>query len=230
MAEEKRIKILPKGPYKVSKSIPLDQAVVVDDGNGASERWDKGHAYGPHERDYLLCRCGLSKNKPYCDGAHVAGGFEGHEVASKAPFAEQAKVYEGGKIDLLDNESLCVVARFCDEEPDVWTAATLSGEPGMAEAAIEQACKCPAGRLVAVEKDGTMIEPKLDQEISLIEDVRMDCKGPLWVKGGIPIEGADGEMYEVRNRVTLCRCGNSQNMPFCDAAHLEAKHMKGLDE
>ena len=30
---------------------------------------------------------------------------------------------------------------------------------------------------------------------------------------------ADGTTYEVRNRVTLCRCGASQNKPFCDATH-----------
>ena len=37
--------------------------------------------------------------------------------------------------------------------------------------------------------------------------------------GGIPIHGADGQAYEVRNRVTLCRCGRSANKPYCDGAH-----------
>ena len=36
-----------------------------------------------------------------------------------------------------------------------------------------------------------------------------------------PIEGADGEAYEARNRVTLCRCGASNNKPFCDGKHVE---------
>ena len=43
--------------------------------------------------------------------------------------------------------------------------------------------------------------------------------GPLWVTGGIAVEGADGETYEVRNRATLCRCGASKNKPFCDGEH-----------
>lgn len=230
MKDEKKIKILPSGPYEVSKDIPLDQAIIVDDGTGGSERWDKGHAYGPHDEDYHLCRCGHSNNKPYCDGSHVKVGFTGEETASKAPYIEDAKVYEGKGVDLLDNERLCAVARFCDAEPNVWDAALGSGNHELRDVAVEKACKCPSGRLVAAEKDGTMIEPKLPQEISLVEDVRMKCKGPLWVKGGIPIEGADGEMYETRNRVTLCRCGNSSNLPFCDASHLKAKHMKGLDK
>jgi CDGSH-type Zn-finger protein len=35
------------------------------------------------------------------------------------------------------------------------------------------------------------------------------------------VEGPDGEAYEVRNRVTLCRCGGSSNKPFCDGIHKE---------
>jgi CDGSH-type Zn-finger protein len=31
--------------------------------------------------------------------------------------------------------------------------------------------------------------------------------------------GADGNAYEVRNRMTLCRCGRSENKPFCNGAH-----------
>ena len=30
---------------------------------------------------------------------------------------------------------------------------------------------------------------------------------------------AEGKLYEVRNRVTLCRCGKSTNKPFCDSSH-----------
>src|SRR3989344_5837069 len=44
--------------------------------------------------------------------------------------------------------------------------------------------------------------------------------GPLWIRGGIPVESASGEQYEVRNRVTLCRCGKSKNKPFCNGSHM----------
>ena len=43
--------------------------------------------------------------------------------------------------------------------------------------------------------------------------------GPIWVRGGIPVASADGKTYEVRNRLTLCRCGRSANKPFCDGSH-----------
>jgi len=96
-------------------------------------------------------------------------------------------------------------------------------------AAIEESCACPGGRLTVV-KDGKPIDPALPQEIGLIQDSLKNCRGPLWVKGGITIEGADGKVYEKRNRVTLCRCGESTNMPFCDISHLACPHMHGKDE
>jgi len=39
------------------------------------------------------------------------------------------------------------------------------------------------------------------------------------VRGKIPIQSADGKIYEKRNRITLCRCGESLNKPFCDSSH-----------
>jgi len=66
-------------------------------------------------------------------------------------------------------------------------------------------------------------EPELPVSIGLIEDPAQGCSGPLWVRGGIQIESADGFKYEIRNRVTLCRCGKSQNKPFCDGTHAAVK-------
>jgi CDGSH-type Zn-finger protein len=39
----------------------------------------------------------------------------------------------------------------------------------------------------------------------------------------VTIVDAEGASYEVRNRVTLCRCGHSKNKPFCDGSHIEAE-------
>jgi hypothetical protein len=84
---------------------------------------------------------------------------------------------------------------------------------------------CPSGRLVAVDKaTGEDIEPQLEQSISIITDAENADYGSVaavFVKGGIEVEDENGEPYEVRNRVTLCRCGKSKNKPFCDSSHYD---------
>src|SRR4030066_359684 len=85
---------------------------------------------------------------------------------------------------------------------------------------IEEACDCPSGRLIFHDKKtGKPIEPNLEKSIVAVEDPSEGVSGPLWVRGCIPVESADGKTYQVRNRITLCRCGKSQNKPFCDSSH-----------
>ena len=84
----------------------------------------------------------------------------------------------------------------------------------------QEAGLCPSGRLVAWDRETKApLEPRLERSIGVVEDPAEGVAGPLWVRGGIPVVAADGEPYEVRNRVTLCRCGASKNKPFCDASH-----------
>lgn len=230
MAEEKKIKILPGGPYEVTENVPLVQAKIVIDSEGASLDWRAGKEYPKQDEPYHLCRCGHSGHKPYCDGTHNDIGFEGKEVARHDGYMENAVRYEGPVVDILDDESLCASMRFCDVGPTAWGAAEESDKPGNKEIAIRECAHCASGRLTIVEKDGTVHEPDLPQEISPVEDTAAGWRGPLWVKGGIPLEGADGQPYEVRNRMTLCRCGQSKNMPFCDTSHLRSPHMEGEDE
>lgn len=222
-----KIKVLPAGPYQVDASVPLQTANIVANAAGESDEWEYEKAYElPENQAYFLCRCGHSKNKPFCDGAHQKVGFTGQETASREPYIQAAKCYRGEKVDILDQENLCAVARFCDKGESAWQYAIESGKPGYREKALQETFRCPSGRLTIAEKDGTLIEPPLPERVSPVDDVPNACQGPLWVQGGVPIEGADGKQYEIRNRVTLCRCGESSNMPFCDASHLSCPHMK----
>ena len=60
---ERASKITPtaNGPYAVTGGIEL---AGVTFGDGASRE------------HYTLCRCGASKNKPFCDGSHWDAGFK----------------------------------------------------------------------------------------------------------------------------------------------------------
>ena len=52
-----------------------------------------------------------------------------------------------------------------------------------------------------------------------ITTVTIAANGPLLVKGPLVIRKADGTVIETPARVALCRCGHSENKPFCDGGH-----------
>ena len=128
----------------------------------------------------------------------------------------------GPALTLADNEHLCVHARFCMRAGGIWNLVEQSDDQEARDTAIEEACNCPSGRLVIKDNEsGKVIEPEFEKSIVVIEYPPRGEHGPLWVRGGIPIESSDGKAYEIRNRVTLCRCGRSENKPFCDGSHIE---------
>lgn len=217
--QEKKIKVIANGPYEISGHIPVNQLRFVPDAQGNSLDYQKIDSYLDQEKCYL-CRCGHSHEKPFCDGNHDHIHFEGKEAASHQTYDEMAKTIQGHVMDLMDAEELCAVARFCDTHGSTWQLIEQGTTEQEKEIIKEQCVHCPSGRLTAVTKEGERIEPLLEKEISVLEDTAAMVHGPLWVKGGIEIEDAEGEPYPVRNRVTLCRCGKSYNKPFCDGNHM----------
>jgi CDGSH-type Zn-finger protein len=213
-----KVTITENGPYLVEGSVPLATQTITTNEQGESVSWVEGEAMKARA-SYALCRCGQSANKPFCDGTHQRKGFDGTETASRAPYLEQAQRQSGPTLDLTDNESLCAFARFCDPAGQVWNLVEEAGEDA-AHLTAKEAGLCPSGRLVAWDRTTKVaIEPHFEPSIGLIEDPKVGVSGPIWVRGGIPIQSADGTTYELRNRVTLCRCGASSNKPFCDGSH-----------
>ncbi|HBT94691.1 MAG TPA: iron-binding protein [Coriobacteriia bacterium] len=224
--ERPRIRILENGPYLVSGNVPLDEKVMVTDGH--HRKYENGRAL-PQSESYALCRCGHSENPPFCDGMHATIGFDGEETADRASFDDRAEILGGPTLDLYD-DNRCAFARFCHQKDgSVWELTEESDDPDRREQAIAASTNCPAGRLVHHDKqnDYAEIEPELLPAISVLQDPEKDVSGPLFVQGGVELIGADGVPYERRNRYTLCRCGASQNRPFCDASHV-AGYKDGL--
>lgn len=222
---KKSIRILPNGPYQVDKEIPLNLAVLQVNEEEEATGWEFRSFLPQQKEEYHLCRCGQSKTFPFCDGTHTENGFDGKETASREPFETQAVRYEGIQLDLLDLENLCVGVKICLPHGNTWKLTRYSDNPKFKRIALQQSADCPSGRLVSTDKENRPIEPTLPQEISLIIDPHRTCYGAYWVRGGIEIIGIDGEPYEIRNRVTLCGCGSSKNIPFCDASHYSVPSM-----
>ncbi len=230
MAEpaEPRVRVTPNGPYAVTGAIPLAVEVIEVDSRGESREWREGRSISTAS-SYNLCRCGASSRKPFCDGTHARIEFDGTETASRAPYLEQADLLDGPTMELTDAEVLCAFARFCDPDGRVWNLVGETDREDERAKFKHEAGHCPSGRLVAWEKStGKAFEPQFSPSIGLVEDPKLGVSGPLWVRGGIAVEAADGTQYEVRNRVTLCRCGASSNKPFCDGSHASVGFEDGL--
>ena len=122
---------------------------------------------------------------------------------------------------MTDDSIFCMHGGFCGNKVEkVWDMVKRSDDTRVKFALMQMIERCPSGKL-GYEVDGVAVEPDLPQAISATTD------GPLWVTGGIPVTMSNGQTLEVRNRVTLCRCGKSKIKPFCDGSHAEAGFKDG---
>lgn len=232
-----KIKIVENGPYIVSGGVRLyEQTIITDEAGHTRDLVDEKEI--TTLETYTLCRCGKSKDKPFCDGTHNDIDFDGTETASRKPYIEKAEIFEGPNLRLTDAPEFCDHSRFCLRSGGIRKLIQESNNPEAKQTAIEEAMICPSGRLVLWDNEtGKPFEHQFEPSIVLVHDDQKRCQGPIWVRSGIPIESSDGTQYETRNRVTLCRCGKSDNKPYCDGSHwmtaeekLKFRKKWGLDE
>ena len=210
------ISVQRNGPYRITGGVPLVRKSPVMSEHGEPIGWEKGDALTSRQH-YLLCRCGQSSNKPFCDGTHTEVGFDGTEAADTGAIAERQKIYEGTKVVVKDDRSICTHAGFCSNRvTTVWKMTRNTDDAQVRAQMMAMIERCPSGALsYSLEADGVDIEPDFPAEIAATPD------GPLWVTGRIPLERSDGQPLESRNRMTLCRCGASKTKPLCDGSHKE---------
>ena len=227
MKSNQKVTVIKNVPYLVSGNLPLSKTISIVGSEGLPEEWKQGKKY-PEQENYVLCRCGNSQHKPYCDGTHLKVGFNGEETASKKQYIDQTEIIHGPELDLTDAKKFCSNARFCQLSGDTWHNVKKSDYLNARNIAIKTACNCPSGRLVAWDKKTkTPYEKKFEPSIEIIEDPQIKVSGPIWLKGGIELQSSDGTKYESRNRMTLCRCGKSNNKPFCDGSHINVRFNDG---
>ncbi len=225
-----KVQVLKNGPYLVSGNVPLYPATIKCGREGIPTEWEIGNKMQTTQ-SYALCRCGQTKTKPFCDGTHAKVNFNGTETSDNEAFDKMAKEINGPTLKLKDAEILCASARFCHRGGDIWPQISRSNDPQLKQNAIRNACDCPSGRLVIADKEtGKVVEPLLEKSIGLIVDPSKGVDGPYWLRGGIPVYSAEGKLHEVRNRVTLCRCGKSTDKPFCDSSHYPEEDQEVIED
>jgi CDGSH-type Zn-finger protein len=214
--DERRIVVTKDGPYRVEGGVPLLRTAIVQTERGEPVAWDEGPAFETPGEVYELCRCGRSSTKPFCDSTHERIPFDGTETADRGPIAQRREAWEGEANHFLyDDLSLCTHAGFCrNVRTGVWEMVEEADDPEVRTEFAAMVKRCPSGRLAfAVLPDPEPVEPTFEPSVGVEPDAS------YWIRGGVPVVSEDETPYEVRNRQTLCRCGQSRNKPFCDGSH-----------
>ncbi|HEY6405010.1 MAG TPA: CDGSH iron-sulfur domain-containing protein, partial [Nitrososphaeraceae archaeon] len=105
-----KISPLPNGPYYLLNDLELKVVENLQNSNGESLSTVLGVA---------LCRCGASKNKPFCDGTHATVGFSSknkipvNDNNGSEHIRDRRKSYVGREITIHDNRRICSHAAEC---------------------------------------------------------------------------------------------------------------------
>jgi CDGSH-type Zn-finger protein len=162
----------------------------------------------------VLCRCGGSATKPFCDGTHRKNGFSG--AKSSQPAAKR-DTYRGKKITIFDDRAICAHSARCSD--NLASVFKYGSEPWIdpdgagVGAIIDAVHQCPSGALSYAVDDLEAPAQQRAPGITVTKD------GPYAVVGSIPLTGQGSDAIAARECYTLCRCGASKNKPFCDGSH-----------
>lgn len=167
------------------------------------------------ENRAYLCRCGKSKNKPFCDGSHSEAGFESKREISE----EVLQTYKGKELTINFNRSICAGASECVKR---LSSVFKSGEGSnwifpdedSSENIIKTISACPSGALSYTIEGKTSIDARIKPSINIMKD------GPYKIEG-IKLEEISIPTNFSTTKYTLCRCGYSKNKPYCDYSHAE---------
>ena len=179
----------------------------------------------PATPQLALCRCGGSSMKPFCDGTHASNGFTDAKDPKRVP--DRRDTYPGQQVTILDNRGLCQHSGFCTDR--LGTVFRTAQEPfvapsgGRMDEIIRAVRDCPSGAL-SLAFEGREAREMADWGDHREPAIEVTKDGPYRITGGIALTGPDGPEVE-RNagasleHCALCRCGHSQNKPFCSGMH-----------
>jgi len=211
---DKKIEILENGPYRVQGDLALARKAQISSEHGEPLTWQQT-ADLETEAVYILCRCGQSANKPFCDGTHTKIGFSSDKLEGR--LEDKNVSYKGKKITIHDNRSVCAHAGYCTD--NLASVFRMKEEPWIdpdaasVEEIIVAIRNCPSGAL-SYSIDNAENHNAENEPAILIAP-----NGPYVVSGGIELSDTTWGEGVSKNEYTLCRCGSSKNKPFCDGTH-----------
>ena len=182
-----------------------------------------------------LCRCGGSKNKPFCDGTHNVIRFSSanktleNDDIKKIVIKDKRRDYPGKEITVHDNRKICSHAAECVN--NLSSVFKLGSRPWINPDAskmndiVDVVRRCPSGAL-SYSIDGVEYRDPEEQRNPTVTVLK---NGPYHITGGIELIGENIQFGEgaSKEHYTLCRCGASENKPFCDGAHKSSNFNDG---
>ena len=128
------------------------------------------------------------------------------------------RVYRNDGIVISWEPKLCIHVGKCFRGlPEVFQPETrpwVKVDAAAADQIAEVVMTCPTGALHFERLDGGPQEPHQAETT-----ITAQPSGPLYVRGQVRIAGLGGQLIRADTRVALCRCGHSENKPFCDGSH-----------
>ncbi|MDZ7728705.1 MAG: (4Fe-4S)-binding protein [Dehalococcoidia bacterium] len=132
------------------------------------------------------------------------------------------KEYTAEGIAVSFDSALCIHTAACLRGlPDVFDVNRrpwIQPENASPDEIIEVVNRCPSGALQWRIPGEERPDPLREQELR----IRASRNGPLQVRGNFTLLDGEGEELHESTRLSLCRCGLSENKPFCDNSHQRA--------
>lgn len=128
------------------------------------------------------------------------------------------RIYKNDQIAVMWEPGLCIHVGNCFRLlPKVFDPGTrpwVDVNGNSADMIAKVVATCPTGALRFERLDGGEQEQGSDE---MVIDARPN--GPLFVRGKLKIVEPGGHVIREGTRAALCRCGHSDNKPFCDGTH-----------
>lgn len=133
--------------------------------------------------------------------------------------------YSNGEVTVVWKAKKCIHSGICvNGLPEVFRPTVrpwIRISEASTEDIINQVKRCPSGALsYFINGEDYESSETVETNVEVLEN------GPLLVYGTLKVTHKDGTT-EIKNKTTaFCRCGASNNKPYCDGAHVK-KDFKG---